>query len=74
MGVTAAVSYLASHFGTSAGSERGLEATLSPGSDCQRSTIILWIMYLVLGYPIVKHVVNEKRGCPTSRAFRDVGE
>jgi hypothetical protein len=45
---------LASHFGTGLAGhlERGLEATPSPGSDCQRTTIILQIMYVLLGYRI----------------------
>jgi hypothetical protein len=37
----------------------------SPRSDCQRSNIILQIMYVVLGYPILRRAVNDKMHCGT---------
>jgi hypothetical protein len=43
-------------------SERGLEATPSPGSDCQRSEIIFQIMYLVLDYLVWVMQSTIKRG------------
>ncbi len=37
-----------------------LEVAPSPWSNCQRSTIILWIMYAVIGYPNLNFAVNKK--------------
>ncbi len=42
--------------------ERGLEATPSPESDCQRSVIILQIIYPVIDYRIWVMPSTIKRG------------